>query len=198
MEYALAIGTPPAAEPIGSAELKRHLRVNSTAEDAEIIAKAKSARALVEDWTGRQLMQATWDMWFDRFPEGTDEIAIPKPPLQSVTHVQYYDEAGTLQTFGTGNYFVDAVSAPGRLRLTDGAAWPATQNRRPNAVNVRFVAGYGTGTAETGVPENARDAIKLITADLFAHREARLDAPKVEDNPQLKALLWPLRAWMPS
>lgn len=192
-DYQLRVGTAPAEEPVGTAEMKLHLRVNHTNEDAEIAKKIVSARKVVEDWIGRSLVNTTWDLYLDRFPPGTDEILIPRPPLVSVSHVKYYDEAGTEQTFAGTNYFTDTFREPGLVRLVDGAAWPATHNRRPSAVNVRFVGGYGT--AGTLVDERARDAIKQITAALWANREADLEV-KVDENPRLRTLLFPLRAWM--
>src|SRR4051812_2411410 len=88
--------TAPTSEPITRTEVKLHLRVDVdiTAEDALIDAHIIAARRLVETHTGRQLITATWDLFLPGFPD-CDVLALPNPPLQSVTSITYYDTAET-------------------------------------------------------------------------------------------------------
>ena len=63
---------------------------------------------------------------------------------------------------------VDAISAPARIALGYGQYWPDTQDV-VNSVVVRFTAGYGDAAAD--VPENLRQAILIMTAELYEQRQ---------------------------
>jgi uncharacterized phiE125 gp8 family phage protein len=129
-----------------------------------------TARRHVEELTGRALITQTWDLFLEAFPS---EIAL-RPRLQTVTHVKYIDTNGTLQTLATSQYTVDANAEPGRIVPAYGVSWPGTRSV-PNAVQVRFVAGYGL-TSDT-VPQELRHAIAVLTATLHHYREAYVEQP---------------------
>ncbi len=192
----LVLGTAPAAEPVGTDELKTHLHVSGTGSDAYVTAIGKAARELAEAYTNRAFITQTWDLYFDCFPDGT-EIPLAKPPLQSVAFVKYIDAAGTEQTWGTANYFVDDKRQPPRIVKDSAVSWPDTDDR-PNAVHVQFVAGYGT--AGTMVPESLRHGIKLIAANLMEHRGDRQESGVLNSEPRslppaAEHLMFPYRAF---
>ena len=91
----LEIITPPATTPISRAELKTHLRVDTTAEDDYIDTVILAATDYFEQRSWRQLITATYGMYLDAFP--TDFIEFPKAPLQSITSVVYQDTNGATQ-----------------------------------------------------------------------------------------------------
>lgn len=99
-------------------------------------------------------MPQTWVQRLDWFP---CEIELRRPPVQSVTSVEYVDTAGSTQTLASSRYQLDASSAPGRLRPAYGDSWP-TIRLIPNAVTITFVAGYLTAAA---VPAIAKRLILL-------------------------------------
>ena len=86
--YSLTCTSGPAAEPLTTAEAKAHLRVETdfTADDTLIDAMVTSARTYVEQYTGRQLITATWVLRMDAFPA---VIEVPRPNLLTVTSVVY-------------------------------------------------------------------------------------------------------------
>lgn len=179
--------TPPPEEPVTLAQAKAHLN-EPTGQDANILAAVHAASEHAETFTGRALVTQTWDLLMDRFPAGR-EIELPFPPLQSVTSVKYIDPDGAEQTFAAASYHVDAASTPGRLRLKPTASWPSI-DEQPNAVTVRFVAGYGGMAA---VPFTIKAAILLIVGHLFAHREENQDFQVHEMPMGAERLLWPHR-----
>lgn len=196
MRYALVLGTAPAAEPVGTAELKTHLHIVGTGSDTYVAAINKAAREAAENYTGRAFITQTWDLYLDAFPEGS-EIPLPRPPLQSVAFVKYFNEAGTEVTWGTGSYFVDSKRQPPRVVKDPDVSWPDT-DERPNAVHVQFVAGYGTGTGD--VPESLRHGIKLIAAHMLEHRGDRQEAGIANAEPRMlppaaEHLMFPYKAW---
>lgn len=164
--------TEPTVEPVTLAEAKAHLRVDASDEDAYITTLVKVARAAAEARLQRTLMQSTWRLLIDFFP---DAIKLPMPRVQSVTSVQYVDPAGALQTLAAANYTVDSASEPGWIVPAWDLDWPETR-AQVNAVSVVYTAGYGTDP--TLVPVEIRQWILLAVGDLYANRE-RSDAKPV-------------------
>lgn len=161
----LKLITAPSVEPITLEEARQHLRVTSTSEDALILALVTTARLHAEEISERAFVTQTWDYSLDAFPAGIFEL--PKAPLQSVTSVTYLDTDGASQTLDSSLYKVDAVSDPGRIAPAYGEVWPSTRDE-PNAVTVRFVAGYGLAAA---VPRPLKQAMLLILGHLYMNRE---------------------------
>ena len=167
MRHALRLKTSPAKEPVSLAEAKLHLKIEATdtAEDSLIKRLIVVARRRAEVSTGRALVTQTWTLALDSFPGGV--IDVPRPPLLSVASITYIDPEGATQTVAADRYRVDAQREPGRLTPAWDESWPPT---RPvsNAVEVQFVAGYGTSDK---VPEDLRQALLLIVGRYYAHRE---------------------------
>jgi len=176
--YGLTLVTAPAQEPVTIAEAKKHVEVSisDTHHDAHLARLITAARQYVEDKTSRAICTQTWDLFTDELPYG-DALYLPKAPLQSVTYFKYYDTSGVQQTWTNTNYVVSTSREPGRIRLAYGASWPSYQIR-PDAINVRFVCGYGT---QTSAPERVKAAILLLVGHWFEHRsEVHIGAGAVE------------------
>lgn len=154
---------------IADVSLGAGVPTTNTTGDPIVNALIETAREDAENFTKRALITQTWDLNLDTFPT---VIRIPKPPLVSVTHVKYYDTTGTLQTFSSSSYIVDAPAGPqcleGCISLAPNQSWPSIQTRK-NAVTVRFVAGYGAASA---VPESIKQAMKLMIGHLYENRES--------------------------
>lgn len=192
---ALTLVTAPTAEPVSTADMKAHLRVDAafTDDDDFIAALVKAARRHLEEVSGRALITQTWDYFLDAWPSG-NSIAVPRPTLQSVTSVKYTDVDGVQATFSSASYFVDIKSEPGRIVLNDGESWPSESLRPANGVEVRFVAGYGA--AGSSVPDDLLAALKLHAAHLYEHREEVSAAPGLAHVPMAwAALVFPHRVW---
>jgi len=179
--------TAPTIEPLTLSQVKRHCRV-SIDDDDDLVTEdlIPAVRDRCELVTGRQLVEATWDLRLDSFPcDGT--IDVPKPPLIAVVSVTYIDTAGATQTWAANQYQVDlpsgARSARGRIAPAYGVIWPSTRVQL-NAVTVRFRAGYvpttGIGTPDrTLVPALLRQALSRDAASLYAFREDLMADPRV-------------------
>ena len=176
--------TLPSEEPVSLDEARAHLRLESGEDDylSDLIA---AARRHCESFQGRAYVTQTWDLYLDAFPGGC--IKVPLPPLQSVTFIKYKDSCGVLQTLGTYDYVVDAYSEPGLIFLAYGKSWPSTYPEA-NAVQIRFVAGYG---AASDVPPEIKQAILLKIADLYENRGDEQAGTRMEDA--VESLLWPDR-----
>jgi uncharacterized phiE125 gp8 family phage protein len=182
---AFTLITPPASEPVVLADAKTQARIDTTADDSFIPLLITAARQWVESYLGRALITQTWQLWLDLWPAavelwwdgvregpvtGLDEISyisLPRPPLASVNAVTYYDNTDTPTTWDPGNYFVDTISAPGRVALRLGATWPVP-SRLTNGICVEYVAGYGSDASD--VPEVIKTAIRQLVSHWYEHR----------------------------
>jgi uncharacterized phiE125 gp8 family phage protein len=158
--------TSPFDDIITLQELKAHCRIDASDEDTYLEALILAARQYAENYTWRAFQTQTWRVTYDCFP---CIIEVPRPPLQSVTSIQYVDDAGDTQTLSTSLYQVDTKSQPGRIIPAYGASWPTVRSDTLNAVTVNFVAGYGDDPDD--VPAGLRHAVKLIAAQWYERRE---------------------------
>jgi len=156
----------------------------NTTLDPEITTLITTTRQWAEQETERALLTQTWKIYYVGFPSSNAPIVLPKPPLQSVTHVKYYDSDDVLQTWASSNYTVLAPDGPqaprGQIAPVAGVSWPllasyATAPRRTNAVEVQFVCGWTTAAL---VASPIKAAMKLMAAHLWTHREAVTDGPR--------------------
>lgn len=167
----LTVVTAPTAEPVDVDELKLQLKIDLSADDALISDLGKAAREYVEAYTRRTLLETTYDLKLDAFPCG--DIVLPHPPVRSVTSVTYIDQNGDSQvmTAGATGYLTDLPAGPhaepGRIYPGYQVLWPVTRCQ-PNAVTVRYVAGYGTTSA--AVPRLIKAAIKHLVEHWYTNR----------------------------
>lgn len=159
----------PDALVIELAEARLHARATDVEEEDVLFTSwIRQATERAQSITRRQLLTATCRMVLDAFPRH-GLLVIERVPLIAVTSIEYYDEAGALQTLSASNYVVDADSEPARVWLADGFTWPATQVR-PNAVRVNFTCGYGEDPA--AVPDGIKDFLRVAVAERYRNREA--------------------------
>jgi uncharacterized phiE125 gp8 family phage protein len=166
---ALRLITPPAAEPLSLTEVKAHLRVDHTDDDALIALYLTAVRQWIDGkdgWLGRALMPQTWELSLDEFP--TAEIRLPLVPVQSVSSVIYDDADGIPQTVDPDDYWLDDVSEPAWIAPVADVSWP-TPISAVNAVRVRFVAGYANAAS---VPFPIKAALLLMVGHLYRNRES--------------------------
>lgn len=188
MIYTLA--TAPTVEPVTLAEAKTHARVDTSDDDTYISNLIQIARQYVEQITNRALITQTWDWYLDGFPFSSyDALIVPKPPLQSVTHIKYTDSIdGTLQTWSSASYDVDTDSRQGRIYPVYQGDWPTDVRDHPKAVIIRFVAGYADSGASPidladNVPVEIKQAILLLVGHLYENREATSQNLNITDVP---------------
>lgn len=186
--------TPPAVEPVSLSEIKAHLAVDTSADDALLTAMIGEAREEIEQMSGLAMISQTWRMTIDRWPGGRQEwwdgvrdgsiselfgpasagkLSLPVYPLISVQAVTVYDEASNATSVNIANTFdIDTQSRPGRLGLKYGATWPIAL-RPTNAIQIDYTAGFGTVAG--AVPGPLKLAIKVLVAYLYSHRGDNCD-----------------------
>jgi uncharacterized phiE125 gp8 family phage protein len=181
----LSLVTAATAEPLTVDEFKQHQRIDVPDEDSLISSYLTAARAWVETATQRQLVTASWRLTMNGFYDERyysacrDAIAVPIPPLASITSITYLDSGGTSTAWSSANYAVDTYHEPGLITLTYGASWPSTREIA-NDVTILFTAGYGAASA---VPEGIKQAIRFLAAHWFENREPVLSGTIVTPIP---------------
>jgi uncharacterized phiE125 gp8 family phage protein len=197
-------------EPITLAEAKLHLRVDSPnsgtlphEDDSLIGADITAAREWCEMVSGLSLAPRTLEAVFNRFPTVPTtwidpcctervvdyrfgEIVLPYPPVTSVTTFAYMDGDGVEQTVGATDYVLDNASWPHRIYKAASYTWPTTQVI-PNAVRVRYLAGYSLTADESPqvqitLPKALRQAMLLMLTHLYENR-GEVEATKFERLP---------------
>jgi uncharacterized phiE125 gp8 family phage protein len=179
----LTITTPPAVEPVTLDEAKAQLRVTYDQEDALIGSLITAARQRIEAELGIAMIATGVSEVHDVWPlEITTAVPVTDPltalfsgpirlrrgPLLSVADIGVADGTGTFQTVNPLSYAAEVGSRPGRVAPYD-VAWPSP-GVATGGVRIDYVAGYGA--AESDVPAPLRQAILMLVADGFEHRNA--------------------------
>jgi hypothetical protein len=179
-----SITTAPVAEPVALADVKAHLVIDGSQDDALLTSLITVAREACEDVTGRFIAPCSVRYTLDWWPQTASEwwdgvrempisatreratfVELPRPPLISVSAVTAYSDADVPTVWDTANYFVDTSdpNQPGRLCLRTGHVWPVALRNR-NAVTIDATVGYAT------VPASLCRAIMMMVADLYSNR----------------------------
>ena len=127
-----------------------------------------AATKVVEGDSGRQLLTATYDVHWRRFPGAWGELVLPRVPVASVTSVKYYDAAGTQQTLSALLYTVNDGSAHASAYIMPAfnEQWPTTYGHDRD-VTVRFVCGYGD---REDIPKPLKLQVAILSMGLFRER----------------------------
>jgi uncharacterized phiE125 gp8 family phage protein len=192
----LKLVTDAVQEPFTVEEVKHHLRIEVSADDAMVAAYALAARQFVEAQTRRALMQQTWDYSIDyEYPYygGYKCIRMPRNPVISVSSFKYIDDNGSEQTLAANQYTVVSREHYSYIVEAYDVTWP-TLRTVPNAITIRFTAGYVDDTSSPQIPNPPHDlkqAVLLLTGHLYENREATTPM-NMRDLPMgLQALMSP-------
>jgi len=175
-QYSEYASVSTADEPVSVADLKEHGRFASSTEDALIYSYIVAAREYIEKNVSGGLLLAprSATLYRNGFPVGNGSIRLPAPiPASTDVSLGYIDTNGSTQTLVRDtDYTVTTPSnAPGEI--TPIKDWPDTNELDsgrldPKAVQVTMIAG------STVVPELAKQAIKLLAANWYEHREEEI------------------------
>lgn len=161
----IAVIGPPAVEPVSTAEAKRHLRVESAAEDGVIAAIIIAARALVEAACGRALIhrrviETRIDWPIDAF----GRVALSLSPLATFHEARDQSNPGAASPIA-GAGVLTAADPP----LVSGVAQAIGPQR---TLAVEYTAGYGANPAD--IPPALRQAVLMTVAALYAGRHGEV------------------------
>lgn len=161
---ALSLVTASLFEPISLYEAKNRLRISNEDEDDLVTSMIRGATKWAEHNLNWRLCTQTWKYNLDCWP--SDIIRLPYPPLQSITHIKYYDSDDVQQTLVENtDYRVDTASKPARIEVING--WPSVYSKI-NPIEIQFICGF---TSADLIDDDIKDALYLRIADLYEHRQ---------------------------
>ncbi len=162
--------------PVSLADLKIHLRIDTTHEDALLLGYERAAIFRGENLTRRAWQKTEWELTLDSFPTG--QLVLPRPPLTTISTeivVGYIDESGTTQTLGATGFGIDNRTEPGSIVPSTEANddWPET-NDVINAVTINYFSGYSTVAGS--IPPPIDQWIKIQVGQMYEFREPVVEA----------------------
>ena len=177
----------PTREPLDRADVKDHLRITHTDDDYYIERLITVARQYVEEFTGRQLITATWKETRECFPAWSWQL--DRPDLIAVSSVVYAESsAGATTTMPSTDYQVSTNDHRGKVAPAYGASWPSARYQM-DAVALTYTSGYGS-TPST-VPQAIKHAMLMMISHWYENRESALVSISKELEFTTTALLQP-------
>lgn len=194
---------PPSIEPVTVDEARLQAHVDLTIEDDLLTLWIAAAREACENDVERAFVTQTWETRLDCFPRehgtgywdpwirkqgpdypgfyptsGRGLILLPRPNLQEVVSIEYFDQHAALQTLDPAAYRV-SLGTPGRIQPL--STWPTTA-RLIDAVVITWQAGYTPLPGEddpyddftpdlTKLPPCIRPTILAAVAHFYLNRE---------------------------
>ncbi|MFN7300840.1 MAG: head-tail connector protein [Bacteroidota bacterium] len=147
---------------ISLTDVKDHLRVVGTDEDAYLSAILEAAFEVCENYLGYPARLSTVQWTAEEWPAETIDL-IGKP--QSLTSVKYYDTANSLQTLATTYY--NAHARRDRFRVLFVLTPPTQYEDRLDAIQYNAQMGWLPGA----LPAAVRAAVLLTVGDLYEERK---------------------------
>ncbi len=231
----IIVQSQPAAEPVSVATAKNFLRVEITDDDLLIGVLITAAREACEMFCSRSFAPKSYVQAMDSFPYYTDtvvsQMAYPPsyyslpmysttlwnysqmiklyyPPAIEVQGIDYTATDGTNKTLMQDtDFLLDNIWEPARIFPMPGAMWPPCLYV-PNAVRIRFTAGFGdtltsdpapidgelpNGAGAQPMPGRVKIAILQLVANWYENREAAMAAGLKEIPQHVQMLLWSMR-----
>lgn len=155
----------PAVEPVTLTEAKAHLRLGHDSEDELLSGLIRAARQEVEAQTGTALIDQSWRLALDCWPE-SGRVALARHPVRQVLSVTVFGLLGEASLIDPQTYQFDPVSRPARLHFEEQPA----PERRMNGIEIDFSAGFGE--AGTDMPDLLKRAMLMLVAHWYEFRAA--------------------------
>lgn len=160
----------PPVQPVWTlANLRKHLEVETAEDDALIQGYAEVAE---EALTGPDtIYQRVWvhSTWRDFWPDFSRAPVLRLAPVHEIDRITYLNTAATEMLINPAAYYMIDDVMGGRLGWSDGYAIPRDAARRPDAVRIDYVAGYGPLGEDA--PRRVQQAVRLLVGHWYRHRE---------------------------
>jgi len=162
--------TPPSVKPITLDQLKGYLIIDlsDTSQDELLNLIICIVTECAEKLTKRQFINTQFETFRDLIAFRSSEIELRRSKLVSVVSIDYENEEGMATNIPTtvfGNTFETDYS---RIFLKPDQCWPTDVANIPQAIIIKFDAGYGTSS--TDVPSALRGALLQHAANFYANR----------------------------
>ncbi|MDD7971331.1 head-tail connector protein [Roseinatronobacter alkalisoli] len=159
---------PLSALPL--AAFRDHLRLSSgfadaVTEDALLEQYLRAALDAVEGRVSRALLLRDYTLRLTRWRDDYAQT-LPRAPVAQVTALVLIDRLGAQSVVPPDRYILQADGARPRI-IAAGSALPAIPSR--GAVEITFAAGFGAAWED--IPADLRQAVLLLAAQYYEHRD---------------------------
>ncbi|MGY6703953.1 head-tail connector protein [Roseinatronobacter sp.] len=159
---------PLSALPV--AAFRDHLRLSSgfadgATEDTLLAQYLCAALETVEGRVSRALFLRDYTLRLTRWRDPYAQV-LPRAPVAQVTALTLRDRLGAQTLVPADRYILQADGARPRI-VAAGAALPAIPTR--GTAQIAFSAGFGTGWDD--IPADLRQAVLLLAAQYYEHRD---------------------------
>lgn len=164
--YTYRVTTPPAALPISLALVKGHLRLDLTdaSQDAYLTLLIETARDFFEKFTGRTLINTSYQTFFDCFRQSFE---LARSKLQSLDTFDYLVD-GSPVAVPLASFYTTSEDIYSRIIFPDVEDFPSNKDDRYQSIFVGFTAGYGASDA--AIPSDIKLALLNHVAALYENR----------------------------
>ena len=164
----LVLATNPTTKVVSVTDVKSHLRIDTSDEDALLGLYIDAATEMAENFCGRHFITHEYKLYFDSVTS-IASLVYPDCVLDSVNPVNWIDANGDTQASLEAH--IDAYSNPSIAYLNSGFVSSTLKSDASNVFWFEFKTGFGDTSAD--IPEAIKQAIKLIVADMYYFREDR-------------------------
>lgn len=155
----------PSVEPVTLDDAKAFLKVETADDDDVIAALIAGARVHVEAQTRRALINQSWRLVRDAWPDD-GRVPILPVPLRQLTAARVYRLDGTTVSIDPAGFIAETAAAPAVLSFANGA--PPAPGRVVAGIELDIIAGYGDAASD--VPADLRQSIRLLVAHWYENR----------------------------
>tara|TARA_Y100000401_G_scaffold87004_1_gene72399 strand:+ start:21 stop:602 length:582 start_codon:yes stop_codon:yes gene_type:complete len=175
---AYEIVTAAASNILTTAEVKTHLKVDTTADDTYIDNLIVAATNSAQEYTNRFFISTEIRQYADTWDES---LSLFKSPVDtdSSYSVKYWDADDTLQTLSTDIYLIDDIQMPARMGLRPNKSFPVLADKI-NAVYITYHVGVANAAA---VDKAIKQAVLLTIGHWYQNREAVIVGRQVNEMP---------------
>jgi uncharacterized phiE125 gp8 family phage protein len=167
-------------------EVKGHLRVEHSDEDAYITTLIKVATEYCENFIGRFIKQRIVEIILDTFPSKV--LKLPITPILDVNSIHYTNSKEEEIYIEPSNYVKILETQPPIIVHKD--KWPKDVIDIPGKVRIEVKAGYET------VPQSIKQAVLLLCGHFYENREAVSKKGEFKELPfSVSALLYPYKVF---
>lgn len=154
--------------PLTIEEARTWLRLDDKSEDPLIAALITAATQRAEESTRRALIDTNLVDHFPTWPT-THTYTLAKATAHTLTSIQYFDTAGTLQTIHPDSYTFQTIDQGiGAITFLPSFKPPSLHPQRQLPIQAHYTAGYGTTPKD--IPETLRTAVRFLLAHYYENR----------------------------
>jgi len=162
----LVLTSAPAVEPVTVDEAKWFLRIDYDDENSLLASLITSSRLQIEAALDLALITQSWSWTFDSWPKG-NVLELPIGFVRSIEAVRITARDGTVNEVSPDQFVLEGGRIPPRL-LSKSGDWP-----KPGipalGIEIAFTAGFGSEPSD--VPEPIRQALLMLVAHWYEHRD---------------------------